>query len=90
MLHEMFAIVHTECVARGVCEANMSEKSIRNSYESCNLFIQSYKVKSLYSTVFGIRSTERVKQLILFNVETLAPSIERSTVLHVFFQLSTC
>jgi len=25
---------------RGECEANMSEQSIHNSYESCNLFIQ--------------------------------------------------
>jgi len=84
----MFAIVHTECVARGVCEAKMSEQSIHNSYESCNLFMQSNEVKSIYSTVFCIRSTESVKQLILFNVETLAPPVARSTVFqHVSYIL---
>jgi len=77
ILHEMFAIVHTECTARGVCEANMSEQSIHNSYESCNLFIQSNKVKSIYSTVFCIRSTASVKQLNVFNVETLTPPVDR-------------
>jgi len=70
--HEMFAIVRTECVARGVCEVNMSEQSIHNSNKSCNLFIQSNKVKSIYNTVFCIRSRESVKQLILLNVQTVA------------------
>jgi len=63
----------------------MSEQSIHTSYELCNLFIQSNKVKSIYSTVFCIRSTESVKQLILFNVETLAPPVDRSTVFHVWY-----
>jgi len=51
----------------------MSEQSTHNSYESCIPFIQSNKVKSIYSssTVFCIRKTEGVKQLILFNVETI-------------------
>jgi len=47
-------IVHTECVAQGVCEVNLSEQSIHNSNASCNLFTQSNKVKSIYSTVFCI------------------------------------
>jgi len=80
----MFSIVHTECVARGVCEANTSEQSIHNSYESRPLFIQSNKVKSIYSTVFSIRSTGSAKQLILFDVKTPAPPVDRSTVFHVF------
>jgi len=62
IFHEIFAIVHTECVARGVCEANMSEQSIHTNYESYNLFIQSNKVKSIYSTAFCIQSTERKRQ----------------------------
>jgi len=53
-------------------------------YESCNLFSQSYQVKSIYSTVFRIRNTENVKQLILFNVETLSPPVGRSTVFHMW------
>jgi len=67
--------------------ANMSEQSIHNSCESCNLFIQSNEDKSIYSTVFCNRSTESVKQLILFNVETLAPPVGRSTVFHVWYIL---
>jgi len=53
IFHEMLAIQHTECVARGMFEANMSEQSIDNSYESCNLFIQSNKVKSIYIAPFS-------------------------------------
>jgi len=34
----MFAIVHTECKARNVCEANLSEQYIHTCYESCNKF----------------------------------------------------
>jgi len=41
IVHEMLAIVHTECVAQGVCETNMSEQSMHNNNESCNLFNQS-------------------------------------------------
>jgi len=85
----MFAALHTECVARGVCEANTSEQSIHNSYESCNLFIQSNIVDIDYSTVFCIRSTESVMQLILLNVETLPPPVDRNTIFHVWYIFRT-